>query len=521
MTTHEQQQQLQGGVDETLLNIVALFSSLPAKRQGDALTRLYLTCQPQQLREAFASLRLLLLVDPVRLLPAELAERVLALLGPSDLCHVALCSRVWRERANSDVLWKRLCAARGWLHLGTDQLLVETQRSHCSATARTSPTYTDHSIRDTGRSSLVPTCHWKRVHARAAHLSANWASGRYAVERALRGHGDRVTCLDCDGEWLVSGSVDGTARVWRVATSECAHVLARHTDAVNAVRVRAGVVLTGCSDSLIRVFSAATGECTRALMGHSAAVDHLCYDGARLLSASADSATAAVWVVTKTPRVEVRLAENSSPCVRNLPKQGPLTAWPGEGRTVRVWAVKGGRCLHILRGHEDEIQALHQCGLLALSASWDCSLRLWDTERGVCQAILRGHSEAVYCCQFDVARVVSGGGDGLVVVWSTASGERLATCTGHTEEVVSGGGGRCLFTLREHVGVVLCLHLLRDRLVSGGNRKKIVVWDVKNGRLLNVVHRNPSLLHRMWVSETAVVIASPEAPGTLTLLTYW
>ncbi|XP_078726788.1 uncharacterized protein LOC144943292 isoform X2 [Lampetra fluviatilis] len=497
MTTHEQQQQLQGGVDETLLNIVALFSSLPAKRQGDALTRLYLTCQPQQLREAFASLRLLLLVDPVRLLPAELAERVLALLGPSDLCHVALCSRVWRERANSDVLWKRLCAARGWLHLGTDQLLVETQRSHCSATARTSPTYTDHSIRDTGRNSLVPTCHWKRVHARAAHLSANWASGRYAVERALRGHGDRVTCLDCDGEWLVSGSVDGTARVWRVATSECAHVLARHTDAVNAVRVRAGVVLTGCSDSLIRVFSAATGECTRALMGHSAAVDHLCYDGARLLSASAD-------------------------------------------RTVRVWAVKGGRCLHILRGHEDEIQALHQCGLLALSASWDCSLRLWDTERGVCQAILRGHSEAVYCCQFDVARVVSGGGDGLVVVWSTVSGERLATCTGHTEEyciaynenvICSGSAdssvrvwnfqGRCLFTLREHVGVVLCLHLLRDRLVSGGNRKKIVVWDVKNGRLLNVVHRNPSLLHRMWVSETAVVIASPEAPGTLTLLTYW
>lgn len=39
--------------------------------------------------------------------------------------------------------------------------------------------------------------------------------------------------------------------------------------------------------------------------------------------------------------------------------------------------------------------------------------------------------------------------------------------------------GRLLHTLYEHIGVVRCLSLRNDMLVSGGDRKKIVVWDTK------------------------------------------
>lgn len=43
----------------------------------------------------------------------------------------------------------------------------------------------------------------------------------------------------------------------------------------------------------------------------------------------------------------------------------------------------------------------------------------------------------------------------------------------------------------------------------------------QTGQLLNVVHRNPDLLHLMWVNETKIITASPSSPGNLTVISYW
>ena len=39
--------------------------------------------------------------------------------------------------------------------------------------------------------------------------------------------------------------------------------------------------------------------------------------------------------------------------------------------------------------------------------------------------------------------------------------------------------GVCLHVLEGHIGIVRCLELKRWRLVSGGDRKRIIVWNVK------------------------------------------
>lgn len=53
---------------------------------------------------------------------------------------------------------------------------------------------------------------------------------------------------------------------------------------------------------------------------------------------------------------------------------------------------------------------------------------------------------------------MSGSGYSMVRVWSLS--------------------GLLLHTLRGHMGVVRCLHLDGSRLVSGGDRKAIIVWDI-------------------------------------------
>ena len=39
--------------------------------------------------------------------------------------------------------------------------------------------------------------------------------------------------------------------------------------------------------------------------------------------------------------------------------------------------------------------------------------------------------------------------------------------------------GEQLHVLKGHMGVVRCLHLSEDRLVSGGDRKMVIVWSTK------------------------------------------
>ena len=45
--------------------------------------------------------------------------------------------------------------------------------------------------------------------------------------------------------------------------------------------------------------------------------------------------------------------------------------------------------------------------------------------------------------------------------------------------------GTLLYTLEEHIGVVRCLYLSGNRLVSGGDQKRIAVWDIKVRRTSN------------------------------------
>ena len=47
--------------------------------------------------------------------------------------------------------------------------------------------------------------------------------------------------------------------------------------------------------------------------------------------------------------------------------------------------------------------------------------------------------------------------------------------------------GSCLHILEGHIGVVRCLALRGDILVSGGDRKRIIVWDVKVGHAITFI----------------------------------
>jgi WD40 repeat protein len=77
----------------------------------------------------------------------------------------------------------------------------------------------------------------------------------------------QAVAADPVGRWLATGSDDGTARIWDVATGECQHVLADHAHPVTALAASPdGTWLaTAGHDDTLRVWDAASGSAVAAL----------------------------------------------------------------------------------------------------------------------------------------------------------------------------------------------------------------------------------------------------------------
>ncbi|XP_022786680.1 F-box/WD repeat-containing protein 7-like [Stylophora pistillata] len=466
---------------------VNTFKDFNRDQQNEVLKRILLACQPLQLRLLYNGLKPLLAVDFVASLPKELVERIFSYLSVKSLCRVAQCNKLWRERSNHNAFWYRFCIQKGWDRFGEDLL----QMPHTLISQKSNASLTNNTC-----TGLKPaTCRWKEIYTRALSLDKNWEQGRYSVAPLLRGHKDPITCMTCDGSTIVSGSSDNTVRVWDVRTAKCGLVLdSPHTDSVRCVQLKDSLCASGCADGVIRLFDLKSGRCLRSFQGHTGAVEHLSFVGSTIISASADL-------------------------------------------TVRVWNSDTGALLRTMTGHSDEIQ---------LEMASVNNQRLFEfVQPGVVCTISCSSKEmipaTVFCCDFNEKKIISGGGDGLIKIWDAHTGDNTFTLVGHTGEVyclqftddiiASGSAdstvrlwshqGILLHTLEEHIGVVRCLCLSGNRLISGGDRKRIALWDVKEGKLLNVLHRNPTLLHLMWADETKLITASPDTPGTITIINYW
>ena len=224
-----------------------------------------------------------------------------------------------------------------------------------------------------------------------------------------------------------------------------------------------------------------------------------------------------------------------------------------DGRLVVRHAFTGD-VLHILCGH---LEAIHCVAIVdhgtsrfsgeihdargndvtLISGSADGSLMMWNGVTGEPECLLdEVHTAEVYCVAANEDWIVSGGADSNIAVWTTQNGDLKHLLTPGMEAVSegfhyrgnSGDGGRGGGSSGSggggggHVGIVRSLNLgVGDRLVSAGDCRRVLVWDVRRGVLLHQIHRQPILVKEMVVTHRLVVTSSPENRGVVAVIAFW
>jgi len=275
-----------------------------------------------------------------------------------------------------------------------------------------------------------------------------------------------------DGKRFVSSSYDSTLRLWSLdgGGGKCLVRFVGHSKAVRCVlvlktRSNHSVLVSGSEDGSIKLWRIPEHEekeemqqyqeCFETFEGHTGGVWALCELEKKIIASGSFDKTVKLWRPSRGGCIRTLVGHSNS--VRGVVSLGRrrLLASCSADKTIRFWNRATGQCLHSFLAHPSAIN----CIIKLSSEKW-CSSRC-------------GGSDVIVAPAVSSASFVSASWDGSIRGWSE-TGECLFCC----------GEGEGEFALPSSDSVT-CVAQLSDGCIASGCANGVIeIWKMPTHRLI-------------------------------------
>jgi WD40 repeat protein len=332
-------------------------------------------------------------------------------------------------------------------------------------------------------------------------------------QRIFQGHEDEIgsVAISNDGQTIVSGSDDGTIRLWDRQGKPLIQPFRGHESEVTSVAVSddGQTIVSGGVDGTVRLWNRQGKLLTEPFRGHedeirSIAISH---NGQTIVSGSIDR-TVRLWNRQGKPLAQPFRGHEDWIWSVAISHDGQTIVSGGLDRTVRLWDRQGKPLAQPFRGHEGRVWsvAISRDGQTIVSGGSDGTVRLWDRQGKPLAQPFQGEASQILSVAIseDSQTIVSGDNDGTVQQWSR-QGKPLAQ------------------PFLGHKGLVWSVAILNNgqAIISGGEDKTVRVWNQQSNSFAQSLGMHKSV-HEGGVASVALsddshTIASGSFDGTVRL----